>query len=95
MNSDGTNFHWVYISPADDDDSFIKENRPIITDIFDHYSSSKLSWSADKKYLVFDSIAVGCCESGAYQIMKLNIQTGKLEKINTNLTNGFHEPLVY
>jgi hypothetical protein len=92
IKPDGTDFHWVYRSPAEDMNKLEYIYRPIILDSFDEGGSSKISWSQDKKYLIFDS---GKDDYSGYYVFKLEISTGKIEKLTTNITGGFHETTIY
>ncbi len=90
IDIDGSNFHWVYRPPMWNTDENLVFYRPIFVDAFFSPNSSKLSWSPDNKYLVFDSISQECCSYGIY---RLEIASGKLEKLTTNISNKFREPV--
>ena len=90
INSDGSNFHWVYTPPIGNVDKNLEYYRPIFLDTFSEIGSSRISWSSDKRYLLFDSMQVQCC---SYGIFRIEISSGRIEKLTTNLTSGFHEPV--
>lgn len=92
IKSDGTDFRWVYRSPEENEEDPSYSYKPVILDINSNGGSSKVTWSNDKKFLIFDS---GKNDYSGFYVYKLEISTGKLEKLNTNLTEGFHEVFIY
>lgn len=88
VNKDGTQFVWLYPPPDGKEDAI---SDTMITPIcLGEFQSCKISWSPDNQFIVFSS-KYGL-NSYNWQIFKLEIKTGDIDFVTTNLSRFYSEP---
>jgi WD40 repeat protein len=89
LETNGGNFRWIYRPPKkgewDDPNNLI----PGFTDLEGCMGPSKLTWSSDNKYVFTDALYEGYC---IYRIFRIEVQTGEITSITTNLSDSYHSP---
>jgi WD40 repeat protein len=89
IHSDGSNFRWIYQTVKRGSDSNLEYYKPYFQDAFNCMGSSKITWSSDKKYIFMDASIENDC---VFSIFRVEIKTGKIEDLMTNLSTLYKEP---
>jgi hypothetical protein len=88
---DGSNFRWAYRPPKQNSDKDADYYKLSFNDASKCMGASKIAWGPDEKYLIVEANYMDLCN---FSIFKVEIGTGKVSNITTNLSNSYQEPVV-
>jgi hypothetical protein len=92
INSDGSGVRWIYRPPGrgtNKEDEYLKLTFEGSKD--GCFRSSRVSWSQDQKFLVVEASAIDSC---TYSLYRVEIRTGSVFPLTSNLSYSYHEPCV-
>lgn len=89
VNADGSDFFWVYRPPKRGSGYEEEAQKLTFEEAGSSYNGpSKISWSMDQKYLIVESNLSG----SIYQIYRIEISTGEIVPITSNIFTTVQEP---
>jgi dipeptidyl aminopeptidase/acylaminoacyl peptidase len=92
IQSDGSNFRWIYRPPKRGSDANTEYYKLTLNDASECImGASKIAWSSDGKYLIVEASYTDDCH---FAIFKIEIGTGKISIITTNVLDSPQEPSV-
>ena len=91
IRKDGSDFRWIYRPPLRGSGGDIEYFKPFFQDVYYCSGSSKISWSPDKDFIIVEAMLISEC---SYSLFKIDIDTGTLVNLTTNLSRQYQEPSI-